>query len=277
MKTCPHCQFLVADGATTCSVCHRDLSVAPVGAVAGSTFTAAPGTASVGSGSVPPPPPPWGPGQPVPGVAPARTGPSAGKVVAIVAAVSVLGLLALGGLAIAAVTFLGTTDEVVADELYWQEYDDPAGRFTVDLPGVPTTDMIDVPAAFGGTTDLEMLNVTGDGFGASISINPGLVADGMTFADLPFSASGAERGAESMGFLEATLVEHQVVEGTGDTQMDAEMRGTVDGEPAVMLSRVVLAGADVYEVAVAGPEAQRDELVTIWERLSSSFEVLPTS
>ena len=110
MQTCPHCQFLVADGATTCSVCHRDLAVTPVGALAGSNFTAAPGSAPPVPGSMPPPPPPWGPGQPVPGAAPPRTGPSAGKVVAIVAVVSVLGLLALGGLAIAAVTFLGTTD-----------------------------------------------------------------------------------------------------------------------------------------------------------------------
>lgn len=31
METCPHCKFLVRDGARTCGVCHKPLSATDVG------------------------------------------------------------------------------------------------------------------------------------------------------------------------------------------------------------------------------------------------------
>lgn len=286
MKTCPHCQFLVSDGATTCSVCHQDVTAPPVPAAIGAPFAAAPGEPGAPGAPGTPPPGTFAPG----GIAPDGVGPTPGwgpdgaptvtattkqrmgrgRVALIVVASTVAVMVGLAVVSIGVVSVLGRTSEVAADDVMWRAYVDPAGRFQIDLPGEPTSDTVEV-AAGAGTIDVEALNVPNSAFVASVGLNKSVVTDGMTFAEIPFSPEGAARGVESTGFDDAEVVQHAVIEGSDDTAMGLVIHGTVDGEPAVMLTRVVVVGPDLYEIAVAGPRDQRDELAKIHDRMTASF------
>lgn len=310
MRTCPHCQFLVSDGATTCSVCHQDLASAPVGvaAAADPALTPVASAASVAPAFPDPPPPPpgtapqwappadpasfgqpgpppWGAGPVVPGAVPpfpgspppAPSGRSAARLGLIAGASAVLGVIVVAFLCIGVVTLLGRTPTpVAADQLLWQSYRHPEGAFRVEVPGVPQLETVPAPAELGATTSVEVVSVSAEDFYASVGTFPGMVADGMTFAQVPFSAEGAAQGAASNGFEDARVVSHQVVPGSGDLQLQMELQGTVDAEAAVMLSRLVLVGPDLYELSVLGPADQRGELLEIQERIAATFQAPAT-
>ncbi len=278
MRTCPYCQFLVSDGAEQCSVCHRDLTATavPVGAAQGAF--AAPGQATAPGGlpqapsfgGAPLPPPP---GMVIPpGAAPPPSGRGTPwlRLVLLFGALGMVGLLAVAALFLVGTT-VDPTSTIQPDELSWERYDDADGRFTVDLPGSPQVDTLEVPDGMGGTADGETISVGAVNYQASIGILPDGIPDGMTFDEIPFSPTGAERGAAANGLSDAALVSHGVVEGTGATEMDLELRGTVDGDDGVLLSRLVLVGPDIYEISVAGPVGQRDTLLDMQERIVSSF------
>lgn len=276
MRTCPYCQFLVADGATSCSVCHRDLTApTPTPQVApGSTVPNVSPQAPYGA--VPPP------FTAHPSVPPGRTSVRWGVILGVGAALAFMGLLGL----VALITLLGSTVEtpalrsgdveVHADELEWEHFEDPAGRFAVDLPGVGVANERTLPGAFGAEVHLEMVTVADPSFQATVGRYAEQVPAGTTFDQLPFSTGAAERMVAAGGFEDAQIVEQHLVDGTGGAAMEFEMTGRVDGEPAVLLSRLVVAGPDLYELNVAGPEEHRSELLEIHDRLTSTF-VVPTT
>ncbi len=274
MKTCPHCQFLVTDGATTCSVCHRDITSPQTPAedagFANPYSPLAPGSAGVAPGSTFPPPTPGtavhGSGVPAAPTPKASTG----RALLILGAV-VVGLVAISALGIGAMVLLADSTEVSSGSLSWENYQDPDGRFQLEMPGKAVSSTIEMPTAVGGRTEMDVVNVFGSDFVATVNADVGTVAEGLTFADIPFSADGAVRGAETTGFLDGEVVSHEILEGRGDTQLEMEMTGVVAGEPAVMISRLVLIGPSLYEISLAGQRDQRDELIEIHERMAESF------
>ncbi|HTN99363.1 MAG TPA: hypothetical protein VL068_01705 [Microthrixaceae bacterium] len=282
MNTCPHCKFLVTDDATTCSVCHKDITTPPA-PVSEAAFAApgallAPGMQAQGTfahaGMVPgsmPPPPGWvGPANGVGMPAAPTSKSSTGKVLLILGAV-VVGLVGLAGLGIGALAFLADTPEIASGDITWSDYADAGGKFQIEMPGEAQVSTVEMPNGIGGKIDTEVVNVFGADFQASLTSGLGSVADGMTLADLPFSPDGAVRGAEANGFLDAKMVSHNIVDGSGDNQMDIEMNGMVDGEAAVMISRLVVVGSDIYEISIAGQLDQRAELLKVHGRMADSF------
>ena len=82
-----------------------------------------------------------------------------------------------------------------------------------------------------------------------------------------------ERAIGELGLDGAEVVSHSVVEGSGATEMDLELRGSIEGEDSVFLSRIVIAGADFYELNVVGRSADEADLRAMHERLVGSFEL----
>lgn len=288
MRTCPHCKFLVSDGATTCSVCQAALPApVPVAAfVAPGETTAAPSAPSPQFGAaVPPPLPgslmpgslmsgPLGPGSPAaPVPTPANKGASTKKVLAIVGALCLVPLLVIGGL-VAVISLLGTTSgELSADGLYWTPYEHPDGIYSVDMPGVVDSGTVDAPVqGYGSPMELESVWVTDRDFVVTVARTPDAVMAGQNFDNLPTSSAAMERAGEQLGIEGAELVSNEKVEGSEGSAMAAEMRGTVDGEDSIFLTRIVIAGTDFYELNVIGAAANEAELRSIHERLTSSFE-----
>jgi hypothetical protein len=294
MRTCPHCQFLVADDASTCSVCHGAVA-APRSAVGspppvpvGATAVSAAGTWSPGStgadfmapgGASAPPPPPFNgfvpngvPGQPVPAAAPpARPNRSAAlKVVLVLLAVGVLGMAGLVGLSMIGVTT--GSGEIVASELDWQVHEDAAGRFRLEMPGETQIDLIELPGGFGEPQELEVAWVRDLRFSASVGLYEGIVPAGSNFEELSFSPTEVVRVAGDTGMEGAEFVGRTIPEEHGGSVMDMEVRGTLDGEAAVMLSRLVIApGERLIELNVVGPAAAR-ELDAMRQRMSDTLE-----
>jgi hypothetical protein len=299
MRTCPHCQFLVADGATTCSVCHRDLSAPREPAAVAGVPLVAPGhvahepvpqpaafaasgggTAGVPGAAVRPPPggswPPPQPGTVYPpmGVAPPRQGWSTTKILVVVGVILLVPVLGVAGLVVLGTTVEErlNTAELVADDLPWATHEDPDGEYAVDMPGRASVDTVEMPESYGLATSLETATVSGRDFGASVARTPDVVAQGQTFATMPFSPSAGERSLSDAGIIEdAEITDHQVVDGSGDLQMSLEVRGTVQGEQAVMWGRLVIVGTDLYEINAVGSLEDTDEVRAILDRMTSSF------
>lgn len=301
MRTCPHCQFLVADDASTCSVCHGAVGAprsavgspppVPVGATAanGTWSPGAPGAdfmapggdfMAPGGAATPPTPPPFngfvangGPGPALPGAVPAaRPNRSAAlKVVLVLVGVGVLGMAGLIGL-----TMIGVTtgsQEIVATEMDWQTHEDAEGRFRVDMPGEVQVDTIELPVGFGETQELEVAGVRDLRFSASVGRYEGTVPAGTSFETLPFSPTEVVRVAGDTGMDGAEFVGRTIPEEYGGSVMDMEVRGTLDGEEAVMLSRLVVwAGGQLFELNVVGPAASRAELEAMHQRMYDSLE-----
>ncbi len=187
------------------------------------------------------------------------------------------GLGLVGMVGVAALFLVGTTvvgpGEITSEELAWQTYEDPAGRFSVELPGRPQEDVVEVPTGFGERADMESLSVSEPSFFISLGVYGDSPTIGMSFDELPFSPTGVERAAQDNGLEGAELIEHSVPDGTDGTVLEMELHGTVDGEPGVMLSHLVLVGPAMYEINVAGPLDQRDELVAMHRRSVVTLDV----
>lgn len=278
MRTCPSCQFLVADGAEVCSICRRPMAAPPAAGFA------PPGTS--GASAAPPTPPPFAgvapgfPQTPGPGGyanAPGSTAPR--RPAWVVAAVVVVGVVLVAFAGVAGLSLIGTTVEPPAPgevelrsaELDWRAYEDPAGSFAVDLPGEPVVERMDVPGTFGSEVPYEAVTVSDPTFRVVVGRYPGAVPMGATFDDVPFSTDAAERMFEAGGFEDATVVAQQPVQGSANAAQDLELSGRVSGEPALLLSRLVMAGSDVYELNLVGPEVHRQELVAMHDRIAATF------
>ena len=294
MRTCPHCQFLVVDDATTCSVCKKDLSLPREPATVGGAPFAAPGEAA--NESVPPASsgaPGWAPGipgqtvPPAPGAWPAPPGaayPPAGvappknkwsttKVLVIVGVLCLVPILGGIGLFLlgSAVDDQLSRAELVADELPWKSHEDPDGLYTLDMPGRVDVDTVEMPEGFGMASSLDAATVSDRDFGASVTRTPDVVPAGQTFAGLPFSTTAAERAVSELGIIDDAEVVDRTAVGTDDLHMQLEVHGTVQGEPAVLWSRLVIVGTDLYELNTVGSLDDRDELAAIVERMASTF------
>lgn len=202
-----------------------------------------------------------------------------GWLVAILATcvIGATGIVAVVALSLVGVTVPGSeraSGALDPEALDWAAYDDPSGRFVVELPGRARVDTIEVPGPMG-RTELEAVGVTGAEFSASIVVYEQAVLPGVTFDEMPLSDSAMEAAVGENGFLDAELVDRGVVEGTGALEMDMEMRGTVRGEAGVMFNRIVAAGDDLYEVTVVGPVEHRGELASMRDRIGASLEVTP--
>ncbi len=285
MNTCPNCQFLVTEGATTCSVCHHDLTAAPT-PVAASGFaapgtpaapgaTGAPGSFTPGGFDQPqafPPPPAWGSAAPGTGSPPppAKKKSSATKVLLMLGAIVVV----VGGLAVlafGAVSFLADPTEIASEDLAWEEYRAPDGRFRLEMPGEVEESTVEVPNGIGGKSEMLAINVFGADFVATVTTYEGAIEAGLTFADLPFSPDSALRGAAANGFKDGEMVEHTILAEHANNQMQVEISGRVDGEQAVMISRLVIAGTELYEVSIAGVSEERANLLEAHDRMAASF------
>jgi hypothetical protein len=268
VRTCPHCQFLVADQAETCSVCHRDLASARTTVAVGAVAHGAPAPPF---GAAPPP----GTAYP-PGVAPAvahQPVTARRRRWPLVLGLVLAGSVALVGGLLVLVTVLGFTAEpvpIVADELQWEAYADPAGRYSLELPGAAVVDTVEVPGAFG-PTETAAVSADHDGFDAAVVPFEGVIGPGQTFANIPFSPAEVEQDMESTGVVGARIIDQGIIEGSGDTLMNVEMSGTVDGRSAVVLTRLVLHADDLYELTVVGPADDRATLVGMFERMITSF------
>lgn len=297
VKNCPHCQFLVADGATTCSVCHSDLSSPPDPTAAGSppfvapgqvpgapvssqpSFTAAPygaptATLPPSPGTAWPAPPPGAPFPPTGVGAQPKRGWSATKILVVVGLVCLVPVLGVAGLVLLGVTadVQLTTGELAADELPWASHDDPGGWYVVDMPGRVVVDTVEMPEGYGIVASVETASVSAREFAASVTRSPDVVPAGQTFTTAPYSITAAERGLSEAGILDdAEIVDHQVVVGTGDLQMLVEAHGTVRGEQSVMWSRLVIVGTDLYELNAVGSLDDSEEIAAIVERMATSF------
>ena len=296
MRNCPHCKFLVGDDATTCSVCHGDLA-APVaagvphqafaapGQVSGvptspqSSFTAVPygqpgATVPPLPGAAWPLPPPGAPVPPNGLGPPPNRGASTAKVLVIVGLVCLIPVLG-----VAALFLLGTTAEqqftrvdLTADELAWTTHEDPGGWYVLDMPGQVDVDTVELPEGYAMPATAETASVSNAEFAASITRSPDMVPDGQTFESLPFSPTAAERAVSEAGFLDdAKIVHDEVVADSGGLELAFELTGTVNGEPSMMRSRLVMVGSDLYELNVVGPRGDDAELAAILERMASSF------
>lgn len=193
------------------------------------------------------------------------------KVILILGAV----IVAIAGLAFAALAGLAALDdtpELASGDLKWASYRQPDGHFQLQLPGEAEVSTIEVPSGFGNTTDLEVVGVNGIDFVASVWTYPEAVQSGMTFADIPFSEDGAVEGAAANGFKNGKVVSHKTLEATGSTQMDLEMQGTVDKDDAIMLSRLIIVGTNMFEVTLSGPTEHRDALLDAHAKMTESFK-----
>ncbi len=208
------------------------------------------------------------PGMQQPFAAPPNQRSSPAKVLAIIGLLCLVPVLAL-----AAIVMLGTTasDEVRAEELFWTPYDEPEGRYEVLMPGVAREHTVEMPDVYGSSGTVESAVVDDPNFVVTVARTPDSVPSGMSFDTLPFSPTAAALGIEEMGLADAELTSHGVVEGTDGTALEMEFRGTVDGADSIFLSRVVIGGADLYELNVVGPLASETDLRAMHDRLVASF------
>ena len=235
-----------------------------------SSFTAPP------TGQQVPPPFLGAPGASPAGAQPAvgppqNRGLSTAKVLVIVGLACIVPVVGL----VAIITLLGTTadSELHAEELFWTSYDEPEGRYEVLMPGLADEHTVEMPDVDGVSGTVESAVVEDPNFVATVARTPEAVPAGASFDTLPFSATAAVQGIEELGLSDAALTSHHVVEGTDGTAMVMEFRGTVDGRDSVFLSRVVIAGADLYELNVVGPLEDEGDLRAMHDRLVGSFEL----
>jgi hypothetical protein len=279
MRTCPHCQFLVAEGATSCSVCHRDLAAAPITPVP----VAAGAQSAPGFVTAPPPYHGTAPAAQVPGamlpdaMAAARPRRRNGWLIAILAT-CVIG--ATGVVAFAALFLLGVTvpgpptdsqSELVVDELAWELHRDPEGRFSAEMPGETTSTRSEVPDGAGDTTATEVVQVGDARFNSLVHRYEEPLPFGATFTEPALDPAAAEQAVASSGLEQARLVSQDVLDGDSGSRVDAVFAGTLDGEPALLVSRLSIHDGVLYELVTIGPESRREELLAIQARMVASF------
>jgi hypothetical protein len=261
VKNCPHCQFLVHDGADTCGVCKQPIAVpqqpaGPWGADPG--FLPGGGTATATATQARPttfvnPSPPR---RPVSGL----------KVATIVVAC----IVALGAVGVAALMFLGQQVDQSVDpaSTAWSTHRDPEGAFSVDVPG--SVEVIDDLGATAGT-DLGGIQARGvigsdGGFGAAVfryGLPPGS----------SFDTYGAIEGMAVGSFTAPTVTSKTTVETAFGPGIDAEVVGTLsDGQKGIAFVRGIQIDGVPYLIGTYGYAAWSPEVQQLHQHLLDSFQ-----
>lgn len=268
MKTCPHCQFLVVDDATSCGVCKQPLAVPrqPSGPWGAEPVP--------GFGETPPLP---GAGAPQSGsgfIAPAPRSGSGGAKVAII----VVGCLAVVGLlVVGAVTFVGQTVEKQALDRpdNWTVHRDPAGRFQVELPGAPIKNTRSDPMPDGGAVTVDALDVARGPWNAVMYVID--VPEGAGL-DVPLALMEEDleqtitSGVPNSGY---TVVSSSPADTPAGPVLDIRFTLRSEGVECIGLAHYAKVGADPYGVVMIGPAAQEDEVRSMQERMVASLQVPP--
>jgi hypothetical protein len=188
---------------------------------------------------------PWTP----PPAAGARSSSSAGRIVAIVLGVCIVGLVLVAGCSVAAVTFLGkaATTTTLADDdpsgasaatPTWTRFAPPGAGFSVELPGTPKEK--NEPTSSPGVT------LTTHGFE--------LIVDdtdyGVGYIDAPpGSYYNFDQGAAAIAkSLNGTMTDKVAVNYAGNQAMDFTVSSTTDGRGRV---RLLVIGNRTYFMVVA--------------------------
>lgn len=267
MRSCPHCQFLVVDGAENCSVCKQPLTVPEQ------------------------PPGPWGaPVPPLPGSpeaeaseaasrpAPARRGPNAGLIVGAVLGVLVL-LTVLG---VGALSFLGSrVEQAIADSPppdTWTPYVDPSGRYRVELPGAPVVTDEEEAVGVGEPLKIQVAEVARpgwDSFVAAYDLPEEIVGTRLPPEALRDGMLAGMRADRSVGDLAVTT---STTESTpAGPALDTWMSLTVDGVESVGMIRIIEVDRDVFAMVTIGPSVQGAEVTDLHDRVTSTFSAPPTA
>jgi hypothetical protein len=270
VKSCPHCEFLVADDATACSVCHQPVAVPaqPAGPWGSEPAPAPAGWAPVASGA----PAAAGPGGAtwVP-PAPVPAGSRRGGVVALGV---IGGLVALVLVLLVGVTFIGTTAKSAnaAPPSDWKVHRDPAGRYQVELPGAPATRTKQEDAGLSAPIETVTAEVTRRSWDSFVLL-----------IDLPQDPGGIDLSLDAMrerildgvrnepSVTRMDVQDPQQVTAPSGPALDVRFTATVDGVAQVGRLRVLHVGADSYALATLGPAAQESEVQKMQDRITGSF------
>ena len=259
MKNCPHCQFLVPDGADSCSVCKQPIAMPPQPAGPwGADPGFVPGGGTATATQAPPvtfvnPSPPR---RPVSGL----------KVATIVVGC----IVALGVLGVAALMLVGQRVDRSVDPATtaWSTHRDPEGAFSVDVPG--SVEVVDDLGAMADT-DLGGIQVRGvigsdGGFGAAV-FRYGLPPE------LSFDTDGAMEGLAAGSFTAPTITSKTTVETAFGPGIDAEVVGTLsDGEKGIAFVRGIQVDGVPYLIGTYGYAAWSPEVEQLHQHLLDSFQ-----
>jgi hypothetical protein len=249
VKACPHCEFLVADDATSCSVCRRPVTVPaqPAG--------------------------PWG-AEPTPDQLPPVAAPTGSHRRGVVALGVIGGLVALVLVLVIGSTVIGTTTgrATAAPPADWKVHRDPAGRYRVELPGNPSTRTKQEDAGLSAPVETVTAEVTRRSWDAFVLL-----------IDLPDDPGGIDVTIDDMRerILDSIRKEPSVtrmdvedprqVTGPGGPALDVRFTVTVDGTAQVGRLRVLKVGSDPCALATLGPAGQEPAVQAIQDRMTSSF------
>ncbi|UDY36771.1 hypothetical protein [Dermatobacter hominis] len=262
MKNCPHCQFLVHDGADTCSVCKQPIAVpeqpagpwgAPdAGFVPGGAATAT-ATAARSATFVDPSPP----RRPVDGLK--------------VAIVAVGTIVLLGILGVAALVFVGAPADETVDPaaVDWAPYSDAGGAYTIDLPGA--VEVIDDLGSQEGvdTAGVPVRGVFAGGPSFAVAVFRYELPPGAAF-DTDQGVDGAALGM----FTNPTVTRRVPAQTEHGPAIDAEVVGSLDdGSKGIGFLRLVTVGGTPYMLGTFGLASSSPELAQLHERLVASFQV----
>ena len=261
MRTCPHCQFIVHDGADICGVCKQPATV---------------------------PEQPAGPWGAIPSFDPDAPGPGIGTATATqarpatfvnpspprhpvnglkVAAIAVGGVALVVILGVVALSFVGTTasTDVDPEAVGWTPYRDPDGNFSVELPGA--VEPLDVGSEKGLPTGVSIKGVMSQTSSHSSSALRYVLPPGTAY-DL----DGGIDGAAANTFSDAVISNRTPVETPYGPAIDAEIVGTVaTGQKGISFVRLVKVGDVPYMLLTVGDAASSPELAELHERMVASF------
>jgi hypothetical protein len=276
MKTCPNCHFLVQDEAESCSVC-KQVFVAPGG----------PDGPWLEHPDDPPRDDPnWTPPLPTTGSGVltaerlqagtievrARRRRRPARIIAwILLPILLLGLGTYGYYRyygyLPLLPHFGSPIDL--PDSAWTTYRGPDGSFSLELPSEPTreTTTVDVGAPERARADIFQTQdptfaagvfVTTYPPGVALKVEGGIAAavDGLRQAD---------------GVGEVQVVREVPAATPLGEAVDAELRGTLDGEPAMWLIGMIISGNTAYQMVTIAPVSQASAALDIQNRMVTSF------
>jgi len=162
-----------------------------------------------------------------------------------------------------------------APSLSWQTWKDPAGRFSVDLPGEPVEQRSKRPVDYGeATMERYLVDISGRTYGVTITVYPDRFAQ-----ESPTGQILASARQQAIRDMDATPTNDRPVTCPSPDAAGAELPGrevTIESQSMRMVlhSRWILSGATLFQIMLSGAMESTD--AAHFAHMVSSFKLLPT-
>ena len=277
MKTCPNCHFLVQDEAESCSVC-KQVFVAPGGP--DGPWLDHPDDPARDDPNWTPPVPTTGSGvltaerlQAGTVEVRARPRPRPTRVLAwILLPILLVGLGAYGYYRyygyLPLLPHFGNAVEV--PDSAWTTYRDGQGQFSVEMPGEVAHETTVIEVGLAKPVPADTVWVDAPTFSAAMNRSEYPVGTGLSAEN---ALDGMVGGSIAGGLIGGEVVRTNCVSTPAGPALDAEIRGSIDGVPAIELARVLVDGSIVTFFTTLAPVSSAGPALDIQNRMVTSFTV----